>query len=217
MTVGDRSFPPVLARTWHGCALAPPSDPLDANCRRAPQPDDLGCQQGLPAVVPGSGCASALPCILLDGADAQVSEHLTWWTGRAESDPMNGAIAQRTCIASVLAADLRVFRTGTGQPHGRGGAWHEHARLRALSTTDPSGRGRDQLAHPNEDLVREAYAAFGRGDMDALRNKYFTENVLYHVTGRSPLAGDYEGIDQVLQFFRPGLRGAGRHVQLRAA
>jgi ketosteroid isomerase-like protein len=57
------------------------------------------------------------------------------------------------------------------------------------------------MAHPNEDLVREAYAAFGRGDMDALRNKYFTENVLYHVTGRSPLAGGYEGVDQVLQFF----------------
>ena len=28
------------------------------------------------------------------------------------------------------------------------------------------------MAHPNEDLVREAYAAFGRGDMDALRDKY---------------------------------------------
>jgi ketosteroid isomerase-like protein len=73
------------------------------------------------------------------------------------------------------------------------------------------------MAHSNKDLVREAYAAFGRGDMDALRDKYFTDNVCYHVTGRSPLAGDYEGIDQVLQFFRPGLRGAGRHVQLRAA
>jgi hypothetical protein len=24
-----------------------------------------------------------------------------------------------------------------------------------------------QMAHPNEDLVREGFAAFGRGDMDA--------------------------------------------------
>ena len=57
------------------------------------------------------------------------------------------------------------------------------------------------MAHPNEDLVREAYAAFGRGDMDALRDKFFTQDVRYYVTDRSPLAGDYEGVDQVLQFF----------------
>ena len=57
------------------------------------------------------------------------------------------------------------------------------------------------MAHPNEDLVREAYAAFGRGDMDALRKQYFTDDVRYHVAGRSPLAGDYEGTEQVLQFF----------------
>jgi len=57
------------------------------------------------------------------------------------------------------------------------------------------------VAHPNEDLVREAYAAFGRGDMDALRDKFFTQDVRYHVTDRSLLAGDYEGVDQVLQFF----------------
>ena len=57
------------------------------------------------------------------------------------------------------------------------------------------------MAHPNEDLVREAYAAFGRGDMDALRDKFFTQDVRYHVTDRSLLAGDYEGVDQVLQFF----------------
>ena len=57
------------------------------------------------------------------------------------------------------------------------------------------------MAHPNEDLVREAYAAFGRGDMDALRKQYFTDDVRYHVAGRSPLAGDYEGTEQVLQYF----------------
>ena len=57
------------------------------------------------------------------------------------------------------------------------------------------------MAHSNKDLVREAYAAFGRGDMDALRDKFFTQDVRYHVTDRSPLAGDYEGVDQVLQFF----------------
>jgi ketosteroid isomerase-like protein len=57
------------------------------------------------------------------------------------------------------------------------------------------------VAHPNEDLVREGFAAFGRGDMDALRKQYWTEDVRWHLPGRSPLAGDYEGAEQVLQAF----------------
>jgi ketosteroid isomerase-like protein len=57
------------------------------------------------------------------------------------------------------------------------------------------------VAHPNEDLVREGFAAFGRGDMDALRNQYWTNDIRYHVPGRSPLAGDYEGPEQVIQAF----------------
>jgi uncharacterized protein len=57
------------------------------------------------------------------------------------------------------------------------------------------------MAHPNEDLVREAFAAFGRGDMDALRKQYWTDDIRYHVSGRSPLAGDYEGPEQVIQVF----------------
>ena len=73
------------------------------------------------------------------------------------------------------------------------------------------------MAHPNEDLVRDGFAAFERGDMDALRKQICTDDVRWHNPGRGPISGDYEGIDQVLQFFRPGLRGAGRHVQLRAA
>ena len=31
------------------------------------------------------------------------------------------------------------------------------------------------MAHPNEDLVLEAFAAFGRGDIGALRNQYFAD------------------------------------------
>ena len=61
--------------------------------------------------------------------------------------------------------------------------------------------GEDQMAHPNEDLVREAFAAFGRGDLDALRHQYFAGGVRYHVPGRSPVAGDYEGAAQVVEFF----------------
>ncbi len=56
------------------------------------------------------------------------------------------------------------------------------------------------MARPNEDFIREGYAAFGRGDVDALQHRFFAEDVRYHVPGRSPLAGDYEGVAQVLEW-----------------
>ena len=56
------------------------------------------------------------------------------------------------------------------------------------------------MAHPNEDLVRKGYAAFGRGDTDALQRQFFAEHVCHHVPGRSPLAGDYQGVAQVLEW-----------------
>ena len=57
------------------------------------------------------------------------------------------------------------------------------------------------MAHPNEELVREILAAFSRGDTDALRNQYFTDDIRFHVPGRGALAGDHEGVAQVLGFF----------------
>jgi ketosteroid isomerase-like protein len=57
------------------------------------------------------------------------------------------------------------------------------------------------MAHPNEDLVREAFAAFNRGDMDALQKQYWAEDIRWHIPGRGPLAGDREGIEQVMQGF----------------
>jgi ketosteroid isomerase-like protein len=57
------------------------------------------------------------------------------------------------------------------------------------------------MAHPNEDLVREGFAAFGRGDLDALQHQFLAEDIRYHFPGRSPIAGDYEGAAQVVQLF----------------
>ena|SRR5215469_2348372 len=57
------------------------------------------------------------------------------------------------------------------------------------------------MAHPNEELLRQAFAAFQSGDMEALQTKYFAEDIRYHVPGRSPLAGTYEGTAAVLGFF----------------
>ena len=57
------------------------------------------------------------------------------------------------------------------------------------------------MAHSNEDLEREGFAAFARGDMDALRKQYWADDIRWHVSGRSPLAGDYEGAEQVIELF----------------
>lgn len=56
------------------------------------------------------------------------------------------------------------------------------------------------MAHPNEDLIRRGFDAFAKGDMDTLRD-LFDPAVAYHVPGRNPLAGDYNGPDQVLGLF----------------
>jgi ketosteroid isomerase-like protein len=54
--------------------------------------------------------------------------------------------------------------------------------------------------HPNVELLRKGYAAYGSGDIDVL-NELFADDIRWHVAGRSPLAGDYEGRDQVFGFF----------------
>jgi uncharacterized protein len=57
------------------------------------------------------------------------------------------------------------------------------------------------MAHPNEELMRGAFAAFQRGDMEALQTTYFAENIRYHIAGRSQVSGTYEGVGQVLGLF----------------
>jgi len=57
------------------------------------------------------------------------------------------------------------------------------------------------MAHPNEDLIRKGFEAFSTGDMDTLRNEVFAPDVKYHVPGKSPISGDYNGVDEVLGFF----------------
>src|ERR671919_3178622 len=55
------------------------------------------------------------------------------------------------------------------------------------------------MAHSNEDLARRGYDAFTRGDMQAVSD-VFADDIVWHVVGRSPLAGDYRGRDEVLGF-----------------
>jgi ketosteroid isomerase-like protein len=56
------------------------------------------------------------------------------------------------------------------------------------------------MTHPNEELVRKGYEAFATGDMDTMR-QVLDPDVIWHAPGRSSLAGDFRGIDEVLGYF----------------
>lgn len=57
------------------------------------------------------------------------------------------------------------------------------------------------MAHPNEQLFRAGYAAFQTGDMDALRDRYFAPDIIWHSPGSGPLSGDHHGVDEVIGSF----------------
>jgi len=53
--------------------------------------------------------------------------------------------------------------------------------------------------HPNAARVREGFAAFNRGDLDAMR-PFLAEGIVWHVGGDHPLSGDYRGREAVLEY-----------------
>jgi len=54
--------------------------------------------------------------------------------------------------------------------------------------------------HPNVELLRKGYDAYGSGDV-AVLNELFADDIEWHIAGRSAIAGDYKGRDQVFAFF----------------
>ena len=56
------------------------------------------------------------------------------------------------------------------------------------------------MTHPNEELVRKGYKAFGEGDMDTLGSLYAPDAV-HSVPGNNPLSGDYKGVAEILGFY----------------
>jgi ketosteroid isomerase-like protein len=56
-------------------------------------------------------------------------------------------------------------------------------------------------AHPNVKVVEEMYNCFARGDMESLKREVFAQNLVWHLPGRHPLAGDKKSPDEVIAFF----------------
>ncbi len=53
----------------------------------------------------------------------------------------------------------------------------------------------------NIQLVRDYYAAYAKGEPEALR-PFLAEDVVWRIPGHHPLAGDKRGRDEVIAFFR---------------
>lgn len=56
------------------------------------------------------------------------------------------------------------------------------------------------MTHPNEELVRQGYKAFGEGDMETLRS-LFAPDAVHSATGNNPLSGEYKGVDEILGYY----------------
>ncbi len=54
--------------------------------------------------------------------------------------------------------------------------------------------------HPNVALHRRGHEAFARGDRNTLA-RIIGENTLWHIAGKSPVSGDYQGRESVFGFF----------------
>ncbi|WP_344321601.1 nuclear transport factor 2 family protein [Streptomyces macrosporus] len=55
--------------------------------------------------------------------------------------------------------------------------------------------------HPHAALVRRGYEAFGRQDMDTLRD-IMAKDATHHVPGNNSLSGDFKGQDAILRMYR---------------
>ncbi len=56
------------------------------------------------------------------------------------------------------------------------------------------------MTHPDAELIRTGYEAFGRGDIPTVLD-LFDDGIVWHAGGRNLLSGDYHGHDGVIAFF----------------
>jgi uncharacterized protein len=69
------------------------------------------------------------------------------------------------------------------------------------------------MAHPNEELYREGFEAFQKGDTETVKGQ-FADDIVWHVGGRSPFAGDYKGSEEVIGLFGRQMEATGGTFKL---
>jgi len=69
------------------------------------------------------------------------------------------------------------------------------------------------MTHPNEELLRNGYAAFGAGDMETVQS-LFSENISWHNGGSSAISGDYHGHEAVFAMFGQMMEATGGTFRL---
>jgi ketosteroid isomerase-like protein len=61
----------------------------------------------------------------------------------------------------------------------------------------------------NEATIAGAYAAFGSGDMDVIRNESFAKDIKWTWPGNGPLSGVYSDVEGVIGMFGKLFEGSG--------
>jgi ketosteroid isomerase-like protein len=56
------------------------------------------------------------------------------------------------------------------------------------------------VGHANEEVIRKGYAAFNNGDFEGIKGT-LADDIVWHVSGRNPFAGEYKGLEEVFGFF----------------
>ena len=69
------------------------------------------------------------------------------------------------------------------------------------------------MPNANEDTLRTVYTAFAKGDVATVMG-LLTDDIKYHISGRSLVSGDYSGKDEVLGFFGKLMQLSGGTFQL---
>ena len=66
------------------------------------------------------------------------------------------------------------------------------------------------MAHPNVEVLRNSDEAMARGDLEAFFSS-FTDDVVVHLGGKSKLAGDFKGKDQMQEMFGRFMEAVGEY------
>ncbi|MBC5808450.1 MAG: hypothetical protein DLM53_11045 [Candidatus Eremiobacter antarcticus] len=69
--------------------------------------------------------------------------------------------------------------------------------------------------HPNATVLRRTYDAYVTKDFDTLK-AVFAPNLTWHVSGKSGVSGDYQGIDEVLDYFRRTIADTAETLKVEA-